>query len=178
MYFRLSVSSWKRDTKVRCFGTVCPCMFSAGDRDGTSRIKGVAGIVEMIGGLLFLFIPQANLNTFVVLLTAPELAEDPTDQVALLLQRTVHELAADTKLFASGYLIIHGLIKVFLVAGLLRRRLWSYSVSLLFLMLFIVYQCYRFFFTHSLWLIVLTIIDLVVAFLIWREYQARKQQFE
>ncbi len=44
-----------------------------------------------------------------------------------------------------------------------------------FLAGFIAYQAYRFFFTHSLWMIALTIVDLIVAFLIWREYQARKQ---
>jgi uncharacterized membrane protein len=139
--------------------------------------KGIAGLVETIGGLILLCIPKAGLNALVIFLTAPELAEDPTDRVATLLQRIVHELAADTKLFASGYLIVHGLIKVFLVAGLLRHRLWSYSVSLWFLAVFIAYQAYRFFFTHSLWLIALTIVDLIVAFLIWREYQARKQGF-
>jgi uncharacterized membrane protein len=64
---------------------------------------------------------------------------------------------------------------VFLVAGLLGGRLWSYVVSLWFLGAFIAYQTYRFFFTHSFWLIALNIIDLFVAFLIWREYQARKQ---
>jgi uncharacterized membrane protein len=90
------------------------------------------------------------------------------------LQRTVQELGADTKLFASSYLIVHGLIKVFLVAGLLSRRLWSYSFSLWFLAVFIACQTYRFFFTHSLWLIALNILDLIVAFLIWREYQVRK----
>ena len=111
------------------------------------------------------------MNAFVIALTAPELAEDPTDRVATLLQRIVHELAADTKLFASGYLIVHGVIKVFLVVGLLGRRLWSYSVSLWFLAAFIAYQMYRFLFTHSLWLIGLTVLDLIVAFLIWREYQ-------
>lgn len=137
--------------------------------------KGVAGLLETIGGLLLLFIPHAGLNALVVFLTAPELAEDPTDRVATLLQRMVHELAADTKLFASGYLIVHGIIKVLLVAGLLRRKLWSYPASLWFLAGFIAYQAYRFFFTHSLWMIVLTIVDLIVAFLIWREYQARKQ---
>ena len=139
--------------------------------------KGVAGLLETIGGLLLLFIPHTRLNALVVLLTAPELAEDPTDRIATLLQRTVHELAADTKLFASGYLIVHGIIKVFLVAGLLGRRLWSYPVSLWFLASFIAYQAYRFFFTGSLWMIALTIVDLIVAFLIWREYQARKQGF-
>ena len=139
--------------------------------------KGAAGFVETIGGLLLLCIPKAGLNALVIFLTAPELAEDPSDRVATFLQRIVHELAADTKLFASGYLIVHGLIKVFLVAGLLRHRLWSYSVSLWFLAVFIAYQAYRFFFTHSLWLIALTVLDLIVAFLTWREYQARKQGF-
>src|SRR6266436_6609415 len=81
--------------------------------------KGVAGLVETVGGLLLLCIPQAGLNAFVIFLTAPELAEDPTDRLATLLQRIVHELTADTKFFASSYLIVHGLIKVFLVAGLL-----------------------------------------------------------
>ena len=133
--------------------------------------KGIAGLVETIGGLLLLFIPRTGLNALVIFLTAPELAEDPTDHVATFLQRIVRELAADTKLFASGYLIIHGVIKVFLVIGLLSRRLWSYSVSLWFLAAFIVYQMYRFLFTHSLWLVGLTVLDLVVAFLIWREYE-------
>ena len=139
--------------------------------------KGVAGLIETIGGLLLLFIPHARLNALVVFLTAPELAEDPTDRIAILLQGMVHDLAADAKSFASGYLIVHGIIKVFLVAGLLRRRLWSYPVSLWFLAGFIAYQAYRFYFTHSFWMVLLTIVDLIVAFLIWREYQARKQGF-
>jgi len=138
--------------------------------------KGIAGLLETIAGLLLLFIPKSGLNAFVIFLTAPELAEDPTDRLATLLQRIVQELGADTKFFASSYLIVHGLIKVFLVAGLLGGRLWSYSVSLWFLAAFIGYQTYRFLFTHSLWLIALNVIDVIVAYLIWREYQVRKGQ--
>ena len=136
--------------------------------------KGIAGLIETIGGLLLLVIPQAALKAFVIFLTAPELAEDPADRVASLLRYMIRQLGADTKLFASAYLIVHGLIKVFLVAGLLRRRLWSYPISLWFLAGFIAYQAYRFFLTHSLWMIALTVVDLIVAFLIWREYQVRK----
>jgi len=138
--------------------------------------KGIAGLVETIGGLLLLFIPQTGLNALVIALTAPELAEDPTDRVATFLERMVHDLSADTKLFVSGYLIIHGVIKVLLVLGLLGRRLWSYPVSLWFLAAFIAYQMYRFLFTHSIWLIALTVLDLIVAFLIWREYQQVRKQ--
>src|SRR5207244_4670086 len=140
--------------------------------------KGVAGLLETIGGLLLLFIPHTGLNALVVFLTAPELAEDPTDRIATLLQRMVQELGTDTRLFASGYLIVHGIIKVFLVAGLLGRRLCSSPVSLWFLAVFIAYQAYRFFFTHSLWMIALTIVDLIVALFIWREYPARKHVFD
>jgi len=121
--------------------------------------KGIAGFVETIGGLLLLIIPQTGLNALVIALTAPELAEDPTDRVATFLQR-----------------IIHGVIKILLVAGLLGRRLWSYPVSLWFLAAFVAYQMYRFLFTHSLWLIALTVLDLIVAFLIWREYQDVRKQ--
>jgi len=138
--------------------------------------KGIAGLVETIGGLLLLFIPQSGLKALVIFLTAPELAEDPSDRVATLLQHIVQELGADTKRFASSYLIVHGLIKVFLVAGLLGGRLWSYVVSLWFLGAFIAYQTDRFLFTHSPWLIALNIVDLIVAFLIWREYRVRKGQ--
>jgi uncharacterized membrane protein len=138
--------------------------------------KGIAGLIETIGGVLLLWMPQAGLKAFVMFLTAPELAEDPTDRVATLLRHAVQELGADTRVFASSYLIVHGLIKVFLVAGLLAGRLWSYSVSLWFLAAFIAYQTYRFFFTHSVWLMALNILDVIVAFLIWREYQRRKAQ--
>ena len=139
-------------------------------------IKGIAGLIETISGILLMAIPHEGLKGFVYFLTAPELAEDPTDRVATLIQHTVQGLGADTKLFASGYLIVHGVIKIFLVTGLLARQLWSYPVSLWFLAGFIVYQIYRFMFTHSLWMIALTVVDLVVAFLIWREYEGLKRE--
>src|SRR5260370_4128170 len=80
--------------------------------------KGIAGLVETLGGLLLFCIPQAGLNAFVVLLTAPELMEDPTDRVATLLQHMVQKLGTDTKLFATGYLTVDGLIKLLPLAGL------------------------------------------------------------
>src|SRR5260370_19880122 len=88
--------------------------------------KGIAGLVEAIGGLLLLFIPQTGLNAFVIALTAPELAEDPTDRFATLLQHIVHELTAEKKLFISAYLTIHGIITVFLLVSLLGLPLYSY----------------------------------------------------
>jgi len=130
--------------------------------------------VETIGGLLVLFVTRELLDSFVLFLAAPELAEDSNDWVSNYLGSAIQRFTDDTKYFASIYLVIHGLIEIFLVAGLLRNKLWAYPLSLWFLGAFIIYQCYRFTHTHSIGLVLLTIFDLVVAFLIWREYQWRK----
>ena len=138
-------------------------------------IKGVAGLVETIAGILSFFVTPAILKSFVVLLTAPELSEDPNDWIATTLSHAVQHISADTMLFATAYLTVHGLIKLFLVASLLLGRLWAYPLSLWFLAAFFVYQCYRFLHTHSISLVLLTVFDLAVVFLIWREYQSRQQ---
>jgi uncharacterized membrane protein len=137
-------------------------------------IKGLAGVVETIGGVLVLFVTRNLLDSFILFLAAPELAEDSADWFVNYLSSAVQRFSEGTKYFASVYLIVHGLIKIVLVAGLLRNKLWAYPLSLWFLGAFIVYQCYRFTHTHSIWLVLLTVFDLVVAFLIWREYKWRK----
>jgi uncharacterized membrane protein len=134
--------------------------------------KGIAGLLETIGGSLLFWIPQTGLIRFVIFLTAPELMKKPGAHTALFLQRSVEHLTTHNKLFAGAYLIVHGLIKVLLVAGLLSQRLWSYPLSLWFMAAFIIYQTYRFFVTGSVWMMALTIVDLIVALLIWREYRA------
>ncbi len=139
-------------------------------------IKGVAGLLETIAGILCSFITPKALTSFVVSLTAPELSEDPSDWIASILRRAVQHVSADTTQFAAAYLIIHGLIKLFLVTGLSLGRLWAYPLSLWFLAAFIVYQCYRYTHTHSILLVLLTVFDLAVAFLIWSEYQSCKRK--
>ncbi len=140
-------------------------------------LKGGAGLLEILAGIPFFSVSPKVIEAFVVWLTAPELSEDPNDWIATTTRRAVHHFSADTALFAGVYLVIHGLIKIFLVAGLLRGKLWAYPTSLWFLALFIVYQCYRYIYTHSIWLVLLTIVDLIVAYLIWHEYKSRKQAY-
>jgi uncharacterized membrane protein len=54
---------------------------------------------------------------------------------------------------------------------LLRGKLWAYPLSIWVLLAFIAYQLYRYTFTHSIGLILLSIFDLVVLWLIWHEYR-------
>jgi uncharacterized membrane protein len=138
-------------------------------------LKGIDGALEVIGGVLFALVKPQTLTGVVFLLTAHEISEDPSDLVANLLRHSVRYLSSDTTLFASAYLLGHGLAKLFLVLGLLRGKLWAYPAALWFLGAFVVYQSYRILLAHSLVLILLTAFDLIVMFLIWQEYQFRRQ---
>jgi len=141
-------------------------------------IKGIDGVLEILGGALFLFVNPRTLNRIVIFLTAHELSEDRHDVIAIWLRHAVENLSSDTKLFASVYLLIHGLIKVLLVAGLLRGMLWVFPTALGVLGAFILYQLYRFTHTHSLALLAFTVIDSVIVFLVWREYKSRRRPGE
>lgn len=140
----------------------------------TVWIKGIVGLLEVLGGCLLPFVSQSRLIEIAVLLTKPELAEDPGDSTALFLRYSAAHFGLAAQTFASLYLLSHGLIKILLVAGLLRQKMWSYPVSLWVLGAFVVYQCHRYTETHSVWLVLLTALDIVVILLVWREYRLRK----
>src|ERR1700682_883975 len=139
-------------------------------------IKGIAGIAETLAGMGIPFVSQKMLLSLVILFTAPELAEDPDDWLANYLSRAVDKYSSGTQSFASAYLITHGLIKVILVGSLLLgRNLWVYAASMWALVAFIAYQMWLYYRAPSLWLILLTVLDLVVIYLVWRESQCRGQ---
>jgi uncharacterized membrane protein len=134
-------------------------------------LKGAHALVECIGGLVLAFISTSAITNLVNALTQDELLEDPNDFVATHLLRLAQNFTVSTQHFYAFYLLSHGVIKVFLVIGLLRNKLWAYPVSLVVLGLFIVYQLYRFSYTHGFGLIVLTVFDVIVMGLIWHEYR-------
>ncbi len=139
-------------------------------------IKGIDGALEAIAGFLLFFTTKTALNNLVDWLTAGELQEDPTDFVANHLVAFFHHLSVNTKHFASIYLLTYGIAKLGLVAGLLRGKLWSYPLALIVLGLFLIYQIYRLSHTHSLGLAFLTVIDLAILVLIWRDYKYLKSR--
>ncbi len=134
-------------------------------------LKGAHALVECIGGLVLAFVSTSAITRLVNALTQEELIEDPNDFVAAQLLSLAQNFTVSTQRFYAFYLLSHGVIKVFLVIGLLRNKLWAYPVSLVVLGLFIVYQLYRFSYTHGFGLIVLTVFDVFVTGLIWHEYR-------
>lgn len=137
-------------------------------------LKGLDGLFETIGGLLLLAVSASQINHLVHDITQHELSQDPHDFVATHLLHYSQGLTDRTVTFAAIYLLAHGVVKVVLVAALLRNKLWAYPWMLAVLILFIVYQCYQVALKQSLGLILLTLFDIAIVLLTWREW--RKQE--
>lgn len=134
-------------------------------------LKAVFALIEVLGGIAAYFLSHELLVLIASVITQGELAEDPHDLVANYLLQATERLPISGQHFAALYLLGHGIIKLWLVIGLLRRRLWYYPTALVAFALFIVYQVYRFAFTQSLWLLAVTAVDLIVVVLTWHEYR-------
>jgi len=121
-------------------------------------IKAVFALLEIAGGVLAYFISQEFLVGVITAITQDELIEDPNDFIANQLLHLAQQFSISTQYFTAFYLLSHGVIKLFLIAGLLRERLWYYPLAMIVFAFFIMYQLYRFSFTHSVWLLVITIL--------------------
>ena len=74
-------------------------------------LKAIDGLLELIGGLLLLFISPAGIMHLVNELTQHELSVDPHDFIANHLLHTAQSLTGGTLIYGSIYLIAHGLAK-------------------------------------------------------------------
>lgn len=137
-------------------------------------LKGIHGLMEIIGGVLLIFLSPNSLNWLTRFLTQHELSEDPKDRVANFLITLSSSFSISTQHFAEFYLMSHGIIKCILILLLWRRKLWAYPLTIISLILFIAYQVYRYTLTQSVFLILLTIFDAVMIVLTYSEYKRIK----
>lgn len=132
-------------------------------------LKAVHALAEIVGGVLFL-VNKMFLVLGVSLLTFGELGEDPKDFLANYLFKSAAELSVSTQHFVAFYLLSHGIVKLVVVVGLLRNKLWAYPASIFVFAAFIFYQVYRFNYTHSPWLLVFTLFDVIIIYLTLHEW--------
>jgi uncharacterized membrane protein len=137
-------------------------------------LKGLDGLLEIVGGLVLLFVSPHSINQLLRWATAHELAQDPHDLVARHLLHSASQLSHSTTLYGAVYLLAHGIAKVILVVLVLRNKLWAYPWMIGLLMVFIAYQLYRITYRPSVALVALTLFDAFVAWLTWREYRAKR----
>jgi len=134
--------------------------------------KGIDGVLELIGVILFLCVSPHAINHLIIALTQ----HDPGDFICNALRHAGDHLAdGHAKIIGSIYLLSHGAIKVFLVAGILRGKLWYFPTAMIVIGIFILVQSGRLAFHFSWPLLIATVIDAVIIFLIWHEYHRAKK---
>jgi len=127
--------------------------------------------MEMLGGVLLLLVSPRTITRTVLLFAHAELVGDPHHPIITFVYHIAASLTFQTRQFYSILFLSHGAIKLFLVAGLMKNKLWAYPITILVFTIFVFYQTYEIIVDPSILLGAITIIDLFVIFLIWREYK-------
>src|SRR5680860_290151 len=122
-------------------------------------LKGLDGLLEITGGILLLLIKPEYLN-----------------HLATHILHSTQQLGAGSLVFAALYLLSHGIVKIVLVWEILHNRFWAY-LGLIYLTIgFMIYQIYRFSYSHAISLILLTVFDGVIVYLTVVEYRKRRHR--
>ena len=137
--------------------------------------KAIFATLEILSGVLVYIISPTVLSSFLISLTESDLIDTKPDALVTYLTRTAESISIGSTHFAAFYLLSHGVVKLFLIIGLWRKKLWFYPASMAVFGLFIVYQLYRYNFTHSSWLLILTVFDIFIIWLTWHEYNFLKR---
>ncbi len=78
--------------------------------------------------------------------------------------------------FWASLLLAHGIVKIFLIWGLLHNKLWAFPLSALVFSCFVLYQIHDFLTSHSPFVVLITIFDAFLIVLILHEYRHRLQK--
>lgn len=138
-------------------------------------LKGIFAFIELIFGASLFFIASNSLLKTVYTIFGHELAQDSTDIFVNFLLNLFSSFSPSLKIFFAIYLLTHSLIKLGLIIALWKEELWAYPLSEIIFILFIVYQAYRYAKHPSIYLALLTFLDIFVIILIYLEYAALKR---
>lgn len=137
-------------------------------------LKGLDGALQIIGGFLLMFVNPTRLSKIVLLITQHELFEDPNDQISQYLIKLSNSFSINAQHFAIIYLLVHGLIKLTLYILLVNNKKGAYPIAIVSLSLFVIYQLYEYSISGSIFMMILTILDVIVILLTILEYRQRK----
>ena len=130
--------------------------------------KGLFALLEIIGGIAVYWVSQHALLDLVQAKPKPNWPRTPATWSPTICCISHKICRSDAQRFTASFLLSHGVVKLWLIIGLLRQKLWYYPLAAAVFGLFIVYQ---YSFTNSLWLLVLSAVDVAVIALTWHEYR-------
>lgn len=134
-------------------------------------IKGIDGVLELIGGVLVLVLSPGTILSVTNFFAQEFLEKNPHNFIGNHIEKAGHHLASGQTTFAALFLLTHGLVKVVLVTCLLLNKLWAYPWALVVLSLFLIYQAYLLITRPTFSMAFLTVLDAIIIYLVNREWQ-------
>jgi uncharacterized membrane protein len=134
-------------------------------------IKGLDGAAELVAAIVLLFVSGTAVHGLVAEIISRDLLGRPDGFLARHLVAGTAEFATGNRTFVVLYLGLHGVVKLALVAALLRRWLPAYPVAAVVLGVFVVYELYRAVHTGSVVLPLLAVLDILIIIMVVREYR-------
>jgi uncharacterized membrane protein len=135
------------------------------------KVKLIDGILEILGSFMLMYFNPARLDKLLVFLTQHELSNDPNDVFSNFLVHFGSTFSTSSQHFGMMYLFLHGSIKIIVYLLLLQGTKKAYGFVIGTLALFVIYQSYRFVLDHSIFLLILTVFDIIMIFLAIKEYR-------
>jgi len=134
-------------------------------------LKGLNAALELGTAAFFGLVGPGALGSWLHVLTAGELAEDPHDLLVNWIVQAGARYSTDAQHFLVFYLVCHGLVKLGLVVLLWRGKPWAFPLAAGVLALFVVWLGIRWAHAHSGILLLLGGFDLVMIWLVLAEHR-------
>lgn len=134
------------------------------------------GVLRLILGATLLKMIGSQFSDLVYSLMSHELTGRAGDAVLEQLYRLFATHQFTITYFVAAYFIFWGTIDIVLSLCLLRHKLWAFPFALWLIALFIAYSIFRYFHTHSFTLLGIIVIDIVIMYIIHREYKVLKNE--
>lgn len=134
-------------------------------------MKGLNAFFEIFAGIIIGFTSKIVLVNFIFDIFRNELSDEPGDILGNFIVNSAVSISTSSQYFFAIYLILHGIIKITLIINLFRKKLWAYPSTIIIFSLFIFYELYRFYISHSVWILAFTIFDMLIVFLTIHEYR-------
>lgn len=137
-------------------------------------LKGIDGLIEAVVALVILFFNPPRMQHIIDLVGQGAIAQHHHQLFLGITHYVTTNYTDNVRYFLVIYLLIHAAIKLVSVVGLLMDKRWAYPFALITLGILVLYQLHEIFFVKpSVFMILLTVFDLFILWLIWREYKQR-----
>lgn len=137
-------------------------------------IKAAIALGELVVGTLVVFMSPERISNFIYAVAGVEFTEPQGGLIWKLVAGSLKDFTATSQAVWAFVFLSHGIVKMFLLGGLWKNKLWAYPTSALIFTGFVFYQLYELSVVPSILLWLITIFDIVLIWLIWHEYKVKR----